>query len=315
MCYLLLAALVITAVLFAALWIIYSMAFASKRSRHPAADEMPTMNSQYAPYAAALYDNVQKLAKVPYEAVEITSHDRLKLRGRFYDAGKEAPVVIIFHGYRSAALRDASGGAPFSFAKGYSVLLPDQRAHGLSEGRTITFGVKERRDCLEWVKYIINRQGRDVRILIMGVSMGAATVLMASDLQLPENVKGIAADCPFSSPEEIILKVASGMGLPAGILKPFIRMSAAVCAGFRLNESTAENAVKDVKIPVLMIHGDDDRFVPCEMSRKIRDANPEMCTLVEVEGAGHGIAYYVNREKYENALTSMCEKVFGGDNA
>ena len=300
---------VLVFLLLTGLWVIYNMAFASHRKKHPAPEEMPTMNSQYAPYAQALTENVRRLAKVPYEPVEITSYDGLKLCGRFYDAGKDAPVLILFHGYRSTALRDASGGAPFSIKRGYSVLLVDQRAHGLSEGRTITFGIKERRDCLSWVKYIVGRQGEEVRIIIMGVSMGAATVIMAADMDLPSNVKAIAADCPYSSPEEIICTVASGMGLPAKLMRPFLRLSARLFAGVDIRESSAVRAVENTRIPVFIIHGDDDRFVPCEMSREICRHNPGMCTLIEVHDAGHGIAYYVDTDKYEKSLEEFFAKV------
>ena len=103
------------------------------------------------------------------------------------------------------------------------------------------------------------------------------------------------------------------MGMPAKLMRPFVRMSAYVFAGFRLRESTAVSAAKNLGIPLLLIHGDDDRFVPCWMSRKIHAANPDMCTLVEVEGAGHGIAYYVNRKKYETALASFCDRIFDGE--
>jgi len=303
MIYLAIAAAVLFLLLVIGLWIIYDMAFAAKRSRHPAPDEMPPKDDeQYAPYGRMLRENVRRLDAVPYESVEITSFDGLRLRGRFYDAGKSAPVAILFHGYRSTALRDASGGAPYCLKNGFSVLLVDQRSHGLSDGRTITFGVKERRDCLKWIEYINERTGAEAPVLLMGVSMGAATVLMAADLELPDNVRCIMADCPYSSPEEIICRVAGKMGLPAGMLKPFIRASARIFGGFALNESTAVRAVRNCRIPVLLIHGDDDRFVPCDMSRRIHAANPEMITLVEIPSAGHGIAYYVDTEAYEKAV-------------
>ena len=309
MVYIILAILIIAAILLAAMAAIYRMAFASRRDKHPKDDQMPADNPQYNPYAQALVDHVKRLAARPYEPVWITSYDGLKLFGRFYDAGEGAPVAIMFHGYRSTALRDACGGAPYCLSRGISVLLVDQRAHGKSEGKTITFGIKERRDCKSWVEYIIKRQGSDVAIMLMGVSMGAATVLMAPDLDLPANVRAIAADCPYSSPEDIICTVASSMGIPAAPVKPILTLAARLFAGIYLNESGAVKAAITNKIPVILIHGDDDRFVPCEMSRKIRSVNPENYTLTEIKGAGHGIAYFVDTPEYLKAFDAACDLV------
>jgi len=293
-----------------ALAVVYYMAFYTNRKRHPKPDEMPR-GSQYVPYAQRLVDSVQKLDKVPYEPVYITSYDGLKLFARWYDAGKDAPVSIIFHGYRSTSLRDASGGAPFCMEKGFSVLLVDQRAHGKSEGRTITFGIKERRDCLSWIEYLLNRLGPETKIMLMGVSMGAATVMMSADLELPDNVKAIAADCGYSSPEEIILTVAARMGMPEFITRPLVRSAARIFGGFDINESSAVEAVKHLRIPLHMIHGDDDRFVPCDMSRKIHASNPRMTVLTEIHDAGHGIAYYVDIKKYKEAAGKACSITAG----
>jgi len=298
---------VLLVIFLAGMLYIYRMAFASRRNIHPADEEMPSQSEQYSPYAERLIENVRKLAKVPFEPVEITSHDGLRLFGRFYDAGTDAPVAILFHGYRSTALRDASGGAPFCMRNGFSVLIVDQRSHGRSEGRAITFGIKERIDCLKWIEYVIARQGSNVRIMLMGVSMGAATVLMAADLGLPKNVRAIAADCPYSSPEDIICCVADSMGIPSVPVKPILRLTARLFAGIDLNSSCAVSAVKGFDRPVFLIHGDDDRFVPCEMSRRIAASNPDICMLTEVPGAGHGIAYYVDTAMYEDAAAKACK--------
>ncbi|MBQ4089554.1 MAG: alpha/beta hydrolase [Clostridia bacterium] len=294
----------------AVLFSVYHMAFYTNRKIHPAADEMP-QGEQYVPYVQRLAGSVRKLEKLPFEPVEIVSFDGLKLFGRWYDAGKNAPVAIMFHGYRGSALRDSSGGAPFCIGRGFSVLLVDQRCHGKSEGITITFGIRERRDCLSWVNYVIDRVGENARIMLMGVSMGAATVMMAADLGLPEQVRAIAADCGYSSPEEIISRVAVRMGFPQKPAAFLARLSARVFGRFDLHESDALRAAKYFSVPVMLIHGDADRMVPCEMSRAVHAANPEMCTLIEVQGAGHGIAYYVDTDTYEHAAGIICDIAAG----
>ena len=145
------------------------------------------------------------MEKVPYEQVYITSFDGTKLAARYYHLSDSAALQIQFHGYRSTAVRDFSGGFQLAQKMGRNLLVVDQRASGKSEGTTICFGIKEKYDCLEWIKYALERFG-DIPIMLTGVSMGGATVLMASELDLPENVKCIVSDCPYTSPYEIIAR-------------------------------------------------------------------------------------------------------------
>ena len=284
---------------------IYKMAFYSDRKPRPGPNIFPE-GDQFGRFTEPVARNMHWLDDCRSENVEITSFDGLTLRGRYFRNDPEKPVAIMFHGYRSAALRDASGGGPYLYRKGYNVLLVDQRAHCASEGRNITFGVKERLDCRAWIEYIIRSEGPDVRIMLAGVSMGAATVLMAGDTGLPANVRGILADCPFSAPEEIILRVAKSMHFPAGLIKPFVRLTAKAFAGFDLNGSTAVSAVRKIHAQVLLVHGADDDFVPCEMSRRIAAANPEFCRLVEIAGAGHAMSFYINMPEYLSELDKLC---------
>ena len=144
------------------------------------------------------------LQNKPCEFVTIQSRDGLTLSGRYYHTADGAPLAIGFHGYKSCWLTDFCGGADIAFQMGQNVLLVDERAHGKSQGRTISFGIKERQDLLCWIDYALARFGSDVKILLYGVSMGGATVVMASELELPENVKGIVADCPYSAPLDVI---------------------------------------------------------------------------------------------------------------
>ena len=178
---------------------------------------------------------IERLAKIPSEDVFIESRDGLTLHARYYHASANAPLDIQFHGYKSMAQRDFSGGAYECISRGHNVLLVDQRAHGKSSGKVISFGVKERLDVLSWINYSLTRFGDNTRIMLYGISMGAATVLMASELKLPENVVGIVADCPYSSPKDIIKKVMRDMRLPSGIFYPFVRLGALLFGGFDPN--------------------------------------------------------------------------------
>lgn len=267
------------------------------------------LNEQYDPYRPRMRQIRDTLVAIPYETVSITSFDGLKLMGRYYHSADGAPLDICFHGYRSSPVTDFSGGSEISFELGHNILMVEQRAHGDSEGNTITFGILERRDLLCWVNYALERFGSDIQIMLYGVSMGGATVLMASNLPLSGNVKGIIADCPYASPPDIIAEVGKEQHFPPAVTKILASLGARLYGGFDLNETDALRAVKETKIPILIIHGDDDRFVPCEMSEQVCHANPQMVTRYTVPTAAHGIAYLVDTPFYKEKVKEFVSKV------
>lgn len=265
---------------------------------------------QYDDLRDGIQKSVNRMLAREYEPVWITTFDGHKLFARYYHVADGAPLQIQFHGYKSHAVLDFSGGSYLAEMLGQNALVVDQRSHGQSEGTSITFGIKERKDVLCWINYANQRFGMNTKIILCGLSMGAATVLMTADLELPDNVVGIFADCPFSSPKEIIKKVCKNdMHLPASLLYPFIRLGAKLFADFDLEESSAISAVEKSRIPILIIHGEGDSFVPCDMSRQIQAANPEKVTLVTIPNAGHGLAYMVNPPIYEEAAITFLQKV------
>ena len=268
-------------------------------------------DDQYGVHAQRMHRMVDYLLSLPCEQVYITSHDGLKLAARYYHRNDGAPVKIEFHGYRSAAARDFCGANELDVMTGCNVLLVDQRSHGLSDGNVISFGIKERYDVLSWTNYVVDRFGSDVKILLSGVSMGAATVLMASNLDLPSNVKGIIADCGFSSPSAIIKKVCQeDMHLPAKLIYPFVKLSAKWFGKFDLEEANAVDAVKDTKVPLFLVHGTDDRYVPCSMVYEIYKAAGDMAELHIFEGSGHVLSYMDDTPRYQALAKNFCDKIF-----
>lgn len=265
---------------------------------------------QYDPYRPEMSRIYRQLNDRPFERVFITSHDGLTLSGRYYHVSDGAPLDLCFHGYRSHPLTDFSGGSELSFQMGHNVLLVDQRAHGKSNGRTISFGIQERRDLLYWVDYAVERFGADVKIMLYGVSMGGATVLMASELDLPENVRGIVADCPFVSPIDIILNVGKKTmpSFPSCLIRPFAIWGARIYGGFDLTETDARQAVAHTKVPILIIHGEDDRYVPCEMSDLV-SINPDMVERHTFPGAAHGISYLADTPRYQKIVKNFIARV------
>ena len=253
-----------------------------------------------------VFDNMLAITRImdkaSSEEVSITSYDGLKLKGRYYHTNDGAPVQLLFHGYRSHALRDCAGAYILAKKMGFNVLAVDQRAHSKSCGRVITFGICERFDCVSWTHYV-NERFPDSPMILGGLSMGAATVLMASELDLPENVTCIIADCPYSSPKAIIRRVCRDRGIPDTLAYPFIRIGARLFGVFSLEGCSAETAVRHAKVPILLIHGEDDRFVPCEMSRRIHRSCAALSQLHTFPYAGHGLCYMTDPLRYEKITT------------
>ena len=284
-------------------YICYRITFYAPR-RKPSGESIQLPVGQiYDPYRKNMENWTKELRQMPHEEFTITSFDGLKLYGKYYEYAPGAPIELMFHGYRGSAERDLNGGVQRCRALGRSTLLVDQRCSGKSDGRTITFGICESRDCLAWVDFMIRHFGPDVKIILTGISMGASTVLMAAGQPLPPNVIGVLADCGFTDAKSIIQYVVKKMGLPVKLSYPFVKLGARLYGGFNLDETSALQAMKNCRVPVIFFHGENDDFVPCDMSR----ANYTACAsekkqLVTVPGAGHGLSYLVSPEKYLDAL-------------
>ena len=280
------------------------------RGPEPAEDEIFD-GSPLASYRDEIDRGLRFIDAQPFEQVYMTAWDGVRLAAKYYPAENERSLVILFHGYRSTAKRDFSYIFSQLLGDGRSVLLVDQRAHGLSGGDTIGFGVLERLDCLDWVNYAVERFGSDLPIFIYGVSMGASTVLLACEFPLPANVAGIVADCGFTSVEEIIKVGLRRRGRHASLAWPLVRLGALVFGRFDPADGKVEEALRRCRLPVLFIHGEGDRLTPCDMSRRNYAACAGEAVLVTVPGAGHGLSYPADSKKVGTALCDFFER-YGG---
>lgn len=265
------------------------------------------------PYKDEIRALIDRLLSLPCETVSIKARDGVSLSARYYHTGTGAPIVILAHGYRGNSQRDFAGGADMFLKMGYNLLLIDHRAHGESGGRVISFGIKERFDICDWAAYATDRFGKESKILLAGVSMGGACVLMAAGEELPDTVKGVLADCPYSSPLEIISRVGAKKGLPAPLVKAFSTVGARLFGGFSLRSYSASVAVERTKLPILIIHGDADDFVPLSMSEELKRKNPSII-LKTVRGADHAVAYLADTEGYISEVKRFTEQILGGQN-
>lgn len=288
---------------------IFDMAFAPKRKAIANFRRVPNA-PQYKKIEDLMLSHIDKLSSKTFEEINITSYDGLKLFGRYYKREKENVIKIDFHGYRGHPYRDFCGNSIINDKFGISSILIDERSHGNSEGKAICFGIKERYDVVSWVNYAVGRFGNDVKIILSGVSMGAATVLMASELELPKNVVGIIADCPYSSPRAIITRVAQAKNINGKLIFPAVKLSARLFAGIDIDASSPVEAVKHTNIPILIIHGDDDRYVPHSMGKEVFDAcASENKVFFTVPDAGHALCYLTDPDGYTSTVKKFLDSI------
>lgn len=307
----------LSALFFLTCYICFRMAFyVPRRKNDYREDKIDIPEGEiYEPFREKIEKWSRDTQNMPCEQFSITSFDGLTLYGKYYEYAPDAPIELMFHGYRGTAQRDLAGGVQRCFKLKRSAFIVDQRTSGKSGGSVITFGINEHRDCLAWVDFMTQHFGKDVKIILCGISMGASTVLIAAGKKLPENVIGVLADCGFSSARDIIKKVIRQMGLPADLGYFFVKLGAKIYGRFDLEETSAVEELKNCTLPVIFFHGENDDYVPCEMSKINFDACASRKMLVTVPKAGHGLCYPVAPERYLKALeeffgseASYCEK-------
>lgn len=291
-------------------YICYRIAFyAPKKEVSAPSGILLPEGKEYEPYHAQMIKWIREARALPQEDFWITSFDGLKLHGKYYEYEPGAPMELMFHGYRGTAERDLSGGVQRCFKLKRNVLVVDQRTSCLSEGHVISFGINESKDCLSWIEFINSHFGSDTRIILTGISMGAATVMTAAGMQLPDNVIGILADCGYTSAEDIIKKTIREMKLPPNLMYPFVKLGARLFGHFDLEERSPIEAMKICQKPVIFIHGEADDFVPCEMSLRNYEACAAPKTILTVPGAGHGLAYLMDNEGYFRTLSKFADQM------
>lgn len=243
------------------------------------------------------------------EAVTLESFDGLKLRGHYVKAEEARRIMVMFHGWRGTWKRDFGACARELYEEGCSLLLPEQRAQGESEGTYMGFGILERHDCHAWLDWVEKNNGSHLPVYLYGVSMGASTVLMAAGGALPACVKGIIADCGFSYPDDMVLNFGRKHFRLVGACT--VKRLTRWCrrkAGFGFDDYSVPEALKDCDIPVLFIHGRADTFVPCSMTIQNYEACRGRKRLLLVEGADHCGSYLKDREAYMEAVRWIWEQ-------
>ncbi len=299
---------VIAFVLIFAIVIYYFFSIAFVKHNIGNTDDMnDSINKPLEKYKDIISKGIEFINNEPCKWVHTQSFDGLTLYARYFDNSSDK-TVILFHGYRSSAARDFSCAVGMYKSFGFNVLLCDQRSHGRSEGRLITFGVKEKCDAVSWCEFISEKYSpKD--IVLGGMSMGATTVLLSLGLKLPQTVKAVVADCGFSSPVEIIKKVArQSFKINATAFLPFLDLYCRLFGSFSIYKNKTADAIYKSDIPVLMIHGKDDGFVPCEMSMQAYKSANKKSKLLIVDNADHGLSFLVNTKLVESEIKNFLKE-------
>jgi len=247
------------------------------------------------------------------EEVFLRTEDGLKLHGWYLEHPNPRGVIILVHGYRGSWSTEFSCVYPYYHELGFSILTYWQRSHGTSEGDTVCFGMKERHDCLQWIEYLNTRIPEGMPIILDGISMGASTVMMAAGLELPENVRGIIADSGFACPWDEIAYVMKSAHVPPRPLLDAVNLQFRRKTGMDLRDCDTREILKNVKIPMLFLHGEADTTVPCRFSVENYEAcGSEDKKLILVPGAEHGMGYLTDMELCRRELEAFFDRCTAG---
>lgn len=240
--------------------------------------------------------------------LKMKSHDGLELCALWVPVDNARGTAMLVHGYRSCFLADFGLAFDMYHNMGFNLLLPYQRAHGKSKGICITFGVKESIDMKSWIE-LHNKIMGEYPMFLCGLSMGASTVMYMADVDLPGNVSCLIADCGFTSPKEILSHVyRRATHLPPCLSMWAAQMYARLFFGFRLDQKDSRRSLAASKLPIAIIHGEEDDFVPCSMSKEAYNACASSKRLLIVEGAGHGVSYLKDKKLYTDFVVDFIEE-------
>lgn len=246
------------------------------------------------------------LEKIKAESVEINSKDGLKLRGHLAKNTGDI-IFLIAHGYQTSE-KESLKIAKILYEMGYSTLTIDMRAHGESEGKYIGMGYFEKFDLLNWIHFIDEKMPQK-KIFLHGTSMGGASVLLAGTLELPKNVCGIVDDCGYTSAYKMFKEeLKKRFSLPSFPVLNMATVMTRIKAKYNLKDTDIIKDIEKIHVPVLIIHGDKDDFVPVEMGKEIYEKLRGNKEIFLVKNADHADSKYVEPEKYYKKIKEFVEK-------
>ena len=246
-----------------------------------------------------------------FERLTLTSRDGLKLSGYYLPASKPTDkLVILTHGYLGNAKQMGLFGQHYHNDLDYNIFMPDARGHGKSEGNYYGFGWPDRLDLIDWTQLLVEKLGTDIKVAYHGLSMGAATVLMASgEEELPRQVKAIIADSPYASVYQLFQYQMNRMfHLPAFPLLDSTSVLTKIRAGYSFREASALKELEKTSVPILYIHGESDTFVPTELTKDLYRHTSSDAELYLVPNANHGESIALDEDKYNMKIDQFLNR-------
>ena len=245
---------------------------------------------------------------LPLESLSINSHGVILKANLLLPEKSNGILIIACHGARSSGLGEFAFEADYFYNNGFTVLMPEHRGCGISGGSFMGYGTHESKDTLLWLSYA-EKRFPNLSIFLLGVSMGGATVLMMSDKISGSAVKGIIADCSYTSAwDEFAYQLKKSFHLPAFPLLYICDFLCRITAHYSFKDASPVKCVENSRVPVLFIHGKDDDFVPFYMEKELYDACGSDKEMIAVDGAVHARSYHQNSAFYEQALNNFFKK-------
>lgn len=254
------------------------------------------------------------------EDMEIRSQEGLKLQGQYIHngdvvraAGEPKKVVILSHGYTGYGYKDLIIFADFYARAGFDIIVIDQRSHGMSDGKLISFGALEKEDMIRWVRAAIDKAGSDCEILLHGWSMGAAIIYLAAAKGLPPQVKGLVYDCGYSVMEaQFFYTAKKEMHIPKALIWYILQAMKSWCrvlCHFDMSDSAPLFVARNMKLPIFFVHGAQDQTVPAWMGRKLYECTDHAAyrDMLLVPGADHILSYARDRKGYEEGILKLID--------
>lgn len=284
--------------------------FACLRKKNLFAPELLPEGSPRTVYLKQCLAGGKALKELNGTPLTIISKDGKKLRAELYENGQTERFIILVHGYHSYPAYDFGTIAHFYLALGYGVMLVTQRSHEDSEGMLITYGAKESDDVRLWAEKLSATYPKS-RIILHGISMGGATVMLATEKKLPSNVTAVINDCGYTTPFEEICHVAkTSMHLPAFTIR-MANVWSVILTGVSLRKPSVTRAGARCLLPKLYIHGEEDSFVPYEMGVRNYEAAAEPKRFLSVKGAGHALSFFTDEKLVSEEIARFAKENLG----
>lgn len=239
----------------------------------------------------------------------ILADDSTRMHAYYVRANKYTTrTAVIVHGYTDNALYWLPIGYLYNHDLEYNILLPDLRFAGQSGGTHIQMGWFDRLDVMQWIHVAGNIFGKNLQIVVHGVSMGGATTMMLSGEDTPNSVKCFVEDCGYSSVWEQFAEELDKMYLPSF---PILNCASAICRhryGWSFDEADCVSQVMKCRKPMLFIHGDKDTYVPFKMLSKVYKAKPQPKQMWVAPGSKHALSYHDHPRIYTSVVAGFVRK-------